>query len=919
MMFVKLEVLLCALSLCPLAFVHGQGLSIVNTLDKSEGMTKSDRKRRNGRPFFMRIGQRVEPDFESRQPDLMKIVKTATVDVAAAAKKDTQHRDLVDFDESAFWQGYLMGQSMVPPTSPPTYHPTHSPTKTTADPTKAPEPTGSPPTEGPTHVPTDAPVAPVAPPSASPPENTPTYIPSYTPTYTPTAPSYTPPYTPTYTPTTAPVEPTPVPPPPTLAPTSAPDGGSTPMSGPPTTPSPTNAPVPPPTFVPSPSPVILPTEAPTCKPIAEIACSTPDFSTLCELVYIADLTDPLINDLLTVFAPTNFAFEGLPPGITDSLVADPLLLREILWYHTRVGEVYTSDLKCEGGPFETLPMASGQTTTINCTGDSLQITHIAGSGNNAPGPMITAKNIKACNGVIHVIDAVILPGDETPSTPSPIAPPTGAPVAPTGAPVAPPVVPGTPSPVAPPTGAPVAPVVPVTPSPLAPPTGAPVAPTGAPVAPTGAPVVPAPPTPAPVAPTPAPVAPTPAPVAPTQAPVAPTPAPFAGPPVVLQAIEPVALQGGSEFSSPTSYQSQALARTEGVPGIESQTTAKIIQYYVLFAIYEASNGVSNIITEAEGIIDVPGWIVNSGWNTGTTDPCSGSWFGVVCNAEGQVTALDLFGNLLTGGFAREIVLLASDGARSTGAGSLLRIDLFDNMLLTNDGDNSWWSELGSGFQFLFFKNTAFSGPLARLPANIKEFDCSFTFISGGLTEQNFQGLNSLVFANFDGNAYNSTVPQAFTTMPSLQFLYMVDGFISGDLSYMIGMPSLREHWVDTNPGLGGQLPAALSTVRTLESFSLTSCGFTGTIPPEFGNWGFVMKQLWMYDNDLVGTIPTQLGSLAALRLLQVEGNNFSGAMPAEVCANTVFPRPLEVLGADCFDLAFSCDCCTCCSVEECPI
>ncbi len=177
----------------------------------------------------------------------------------------------------------------------------------------------------------------------------------------------------------------------------------------------------------------------------------------------------------------------------------------------------------------------------------------------------------------------------------------------------------------------------------------------------------------------------------------------------------------------------------------------------------------------------------------------------------------------------------------------------------------------------------------------------------------------MIFANFDGNAYNSTVPAAFTSMPNLQFLYIVDGFISGDLSYMVGMPSLREHWADSNPGLGGQIPAGISRVSTLESFSITSCSFSGTIPSEFGNFGFVMKQMWMYDNDLTGTVPSELANMAALRLLQLEGNSFTGSMPAEICANTVFPRPLETLGGDCFDENFSCECCTCCSVEECPI
>jgi hypothetical protein len=66
-----------------------------------------------------------------------------------------------------------------------------------------------------------------------------------------------------------------------------------------------------------------------------------------------------------------------------------------------------------------------------------------------------------------------------------------------------------------------------------------------------------------------------------------------------------------------------------------------------------------------------------------------------------------------------------------------------------------------------------------------------------------------------------------------------------------------------------------------------------------------MKQMWMYDNALTGNIPSELGLLNTMRLLQLEGNSFDGSMPAEICANTVFPRPLEILGADCFDPGFS--------------
>jgi len=827
-MLIRSKVLLCALSLCTLASVHGEGLT-----NDNEAVMKSGRKRQLTHSFAARIGDRSAPYFDSRMLNIQQHeILSQTTNLAEAA--GNPNRDL-SFDEAAFWENYLLGgQVNSLPTKPPTYAPTEKPV--------------------------------------------------YSPTASPTK-------------------------------------------------SPTNAPIPPPTYTPVP-----PTEAPTCKPISEIACTTPGFNTLCYLVTLAGLVDPLTNDLLTVFAPTDQAFAALPAEVVATLTTDQDLLSFVLWYHVVPNkEVLTSELICEGGPIEKLTMANGEETSIMCMNTTPDVsTFIVGTDNTSPGPKIITNDIVACNGIIHVIDGVLLPSiaTEAPNpapvtpTPAPVSPtpePTPAPASPTPAPVTPtpaPVV-STPAPVSPtpapvtPTPAPVdqtpAPVV-STPAPVDQ-TPAPVTPTPAPVSPTPAPVTP---TPAPVSPTPAPVTPTPAPISPTPAPVVPTPAPIAGPPVVLQTIQPFALQGGSEFADPNSYQSRALARTEEQVGINTQTSAKILQYYALYSIFIATNGVSNVITDSEGIVNVPGWIVAQGWESTSLDPCSGAWFGVDCDGD-LVTKLDLFSNLLTGAFPPEVVLLASDGARATGAGALERVDLFDNMLLTNNNDNSWWEQLGSAFGFLFFKNTAFSGSLGRLPANIREFDCSFSFISGGLTQQNFQGLDSLRFANFDGNAYNSTVPAAFSSMPNLEFFYIVDGFISGDLSYMVGMPALREHWVDTNPGLGGQLPAAISTVSTLESFSITSCSFSGTIPTEFGNFNFVMKQMWMYDNDLTGTIPSQLGNLVALRLLQVEGNAFTGIMPPEICVNTVFPRQLDVLGADCFDTSFSCDCCTCCDLTDCPI
>lgn len=218
---------------------------------------------------------------------------------------------------------------------------------------------------------------------------------------------------------------------------------------------------------------------------------------------------------------------------------------------------------------------------------------------------------------------------------------------------------------------------------------------------------------------------------------------------------------------------------------------------------------------------------------------------------------------------------------------------------------------------LILDETSFSGDIARLPPNLVNFDISFAFFTGGLTDANFQGINTLNFVDLEGNAFNTTVPTVFGTLPNLQFLYLSDSFISGDLSYMQGMTAMREHWIDTNPGLSGPLFDYIGDITTLESLSITFSSLTGTIPSSFGNLSR-MLQMWLYSNMLTGPVPPQLGNLRTMAILQVEGNMLTGTMPPEVCANTVFPsQVLQVLGGDCEGPTFTCTCCTCCSVAEC--
>ncbi len=137
----------------------------------------------------------------------------------------------------------------------------------------------------------------------------------------------------------------------------------------------------------------------TSKTIVEIAAGSDDFSTLVAAVKAAELVEALSGDgPFTVFAPTNEAFAKLPEGTVESLLKEENKdkLIAILKYHVVAGEV-TSD-KIQAGKVETL---AGEMIKVKIKEGNVLI-------NDAT---VTQADIDASNGVIHVIDSVILPPD----------------------------------------------------------------------------------------------------------------------------------------------------------------------------------------------------------------------------------------------------------------------------------------------------------------------------------------------------------------------------------------------------------------------------------------------------------------------------------------------------------------------------
>lgn len=140
------------------------------------------------------------------------------------------------------------------------------------------------------------------------------------------------------------------------------------------------------------------TMAKKSETIVDIAAGNADFSTLVGAVKTAGLVDTLSGKgPFTVFAPTNEAFAKLPAGTLASLT--PEQLKSILTYHVVAGEVLAKDVK--PGKVKTV---NGAEFTVNVNNGKVTITDAKGNTVN-----VVKTDITGNNGVIHVIDGVLMP------------------------------------------------------------------------------------------------------------------------------------------------------------------------------------------------------------------------------------------------------------------------------------------------------------------------------------------------------------------------------------------------------------------------------------------------------------------------------------------------------------------------------
>ena len=128
----------------------------------------------------------------------------------------------------------------------------------------------------------------------------------------------------------------------------------------------------------------------------QVALANPNLSTLVSALQTAGLVDVLNGTgPFTVFAPDNAAFDKLPPGTLQALLANKTDLTRVLTYHVAAGR-YTSDNLTAMKAIKTV---EGENVNVSVEAGRVRV----------DGAMVTKADIQGSNGVIHVVDAVMLP------------------------------------------------------------------------------------------------------------------------------------------------------------------------------------------------------------------------------------------------------------------------------------------------------------------------------------------------------------------------------------------------------------------------------------------------------------------------------------------------------------------------------
>ena len=269
--------------------------------------------------------------------------------------------------------------------------------------------------------------------------------------------------------------------------------------------------------------------------------------------------------------------------------------------------------------------------------------------------------------------------------------------------------------------------------------------------------------------------------------------------------------------------------------------------------------VTDGLAERNALIDLymstngDSWFNNDGWKEPPRDMdgfampgTENSWYGVTCNASGNVIELILNENNLTGTIPDLIGDLTN----------LQRLYLNDNQL-----SGSIPPVLGNlnNLQDLHLGDNQLTGSIPPVLGN----------------------LNSLQNIYLVSNQLTGNIPPELGNLNDLQSLYLSDNQLSGSIPPELGNLNNLQNLALDNNQLTGNIPPVLGNLNNLQNLFLHSNQLTGSIPPELGNLN-KLQELFLGDNQLTGSIPPVLGNLNNLQILYLRLNQLSGSIPPEL-------------------------------------
>lgn len=375
-----------------------------------------------------------------------------------------------------------------------------------------------------------------------------------------------------------------------------------------------------------------------------------------------------------------------------------------------------------------------------------------------------------------------------------------------------------------------------------------------------------------------------------------------------------------ETMSSCSARNQALVWLAEDPG--STLSEVLIQRHVLVLFFIKLHGIDWTLEDHQK------WLTPS-------HECT--WFGVVCDADKEVTAIELWNSGLKGSIPKEIMSLTMLERLSLPENNIsghLPADAFEMMSKLKDltlfmnslsgaidarmfdtitrletlnlDSNALTgyipSQIGQLSQLTQLKlaRNHLNGPLPSQLGNLKllkRVEIEENNIYGTIPTQMGE-LSLLESLNLSWNNLQGPIPHEFQSFRNLKDLFLKSNDLGGTLPAIINVMGKLENLVLSLNAFSGNLPLEMNLMSSLATLHLDENRFDGTIPDELGSCAY-LRDVRLTNNRFTGSIPTHLGRLAWLISFNIEGNSFTGSMPQEVCNLRGEVGTLETLTATC--------------------